>query len=135
MDDGGLLYVPRGQVQRIWVPLDRIATTAGGRHEAYQVLEFLDSVKTRRRGDIASRAAPILVERFMDELVSTRMISSSKVLTDARAFSDSTCSIHSVVGSKEYARRAFDLNNLPHRGSIYGFLKMASEPSGSIFPD
>lgn len=122
--EGGVLYVPRKRVRRIFVPLEGIGT-GGGRKEAYDMLQFLDTIKTRRRGDVAKRAARILVDQFAADLVRTRQVSSKRVLTDAATLVNSGCTVTQFVDGKEYVRRALDLSHLPRRGAVYGFMKMA----------
>lgn len=122
--EGGLLYVPRRRVRKIFVPLEGIGT-GGGKKEAYNMLQFLDTMKTRRRGDIATRAAHILVDQFVADLVRSRQVSSRRVLTDAAALVNSGCTVRGFVDSKTYVSRALDLSNVPRRGAVYGFLKVA----------
>ena len=60
---GGLLHVPRPLFHRIVeVPLH-------ARKQVVGLMEFLDRVRVNNKRDMAEKAASVLVEQFMDEVV------------------------------------------------------------------
>ncbi len=76
----GLLQVPADLVDRVW--LTQLAVELlprGARREVFQVLEFLGKVRANSHADILAKAASILVDQLLEELVDTGVVARRRV--------------------------------------------------------
>ena len=79
---GRVLYIPRPALERIWVPLGVLPSSAGP--TAKQLLQFLHTLKDYgdlglRHPRMIAQAADIIVLRFKQDLVDTGAVTDMKV--------------------------------------------------------
>ena len=120
---GDVLFVPHPLVHRVFLPLRQVP--ARGRKQVVTMLEFLEDMGTSDSETIAKKAAVILVDRLLDELVRTQLIPRVSVLGTSRALVRHGGNVHSVISAEVYARRLFSLEVLPSNHRLYSFLKTA----------
>lgn len=66
------LHVPRPLFHRVFLPLVEVPSHA--KRQVVRMMEFLDKIRTSSKKDVAKKAASILVEQFLDELVCTGQV-------------------------------------------------------------
>ena len=77
----GMLQVPGNLVDGVFLTESAVELVPrSARREIYRVVNFLRKVRASTRRDIAFRAAAILVEQMLDELVATRVVSRRSTL-------------------------------------------------------
>lgn len=120
---GGLLYVPRMRVQRIFVHLRELPGQA--RRQALRMLDFLDKMKTNDRTVIAEKAAATILSEFVDELVKSDVIAKASMLKIPTTLAARGGCVFSTIQSEEYCRVVFDPTHLPRVNRLRAFLKLS----------
>ena len=81
----GRLSVPSNLVDGLFLMEAAVELVPrSARREIYRVVNFLRLIRASTRRDIASRAASILVEQMLEELVATRVVSTRSTLQSGR---------------------------------------------------
>lgn len=121
--EDNLLYLPHEHIRRVYLPLQDMPST--GRRQAIRMVKFLEEMKTVNRRTIADKAAVILVEMHIEELVSSKMIPSSSAVKRAGVLTRAGISICDIVCNTEYVQRVFDLQKISANSRLRAFLKTA----------
>ena len=118
----GFLYVNRPKLEKIWIPMGSLTATA--RATASAMLTFLEMLKAGRDSLTAStRAADIIVNQFIHDLIEMDVVTSKKQL---QTTGEDTC-IRDTMTANEYVSRVFVPQNLPSEMSTKAFLTMAMD--------
>ena len=81
----GRLRVPSNLVDSVFLTEAAVELVPrSARREIYRVVNFLRLIRASTRRDIASRAASILVDQMLEELVATRVVSRRSILQSGR---------------------------------------------------
>ena len=123
VDSSGLLTVPIPLVDRIFLPLDSMPSQ--GRREVIRLMEFLEKVRCNDRMALTQKAASVLVDQFLEQLVTSGQVPRPSVLRTVRALVQSGCGVHSIVSTLVYAQKVFDLRCLGHGQRLHSFLRTA----------
>ncbi len=126
----GVLFLPYSTVHKVFIPLHSLPADA--RREAVRMVAFLKEMKTNDRKVMATKAAAVLVDQFIEELIETQVISCSKTLKTPYSLIKAGVSVHSTVSTILYVEKAFNPELLPsecklkscHRAN--NFLRTAS---------
>lgn len=125
---GDILHLSNPVVHRIFVPLNQLP--ADGRRQVVRMLKLLEEIQKGDGHSVAEKCAVILVKTFVEELLSTKLVSRRAVLLSPAALVKSGCGVHSVVSAREYVSRTFDVAVLPRSSRLRDFLKTALDLCG-----
>jgi hypothetical protein len=118
----GFLYVSRPKLEKIWIPMGSL--TASARATASAMLTFLEMLKAGRDSLMATtRAADIIVNQFLHDLIEMGVLTSAKQL---KSIGEDAC-IEDTMSAEEYVSRVFVPKNLPSEMSTKAFLTMAMD--------
>lgn len=120
---GGVLYVPTTRVHRVFIPFGNLPSS--GRRQVIRLLKFLETVSKGNLQTIKTKCAKILVSEYVDQLVQSQIISSSRVLTNPYVLINAGGGVRSIISCKEYAKKAFDYRHLPLNSHLHEFLKLS----------
>ena len=123
VDRRGLLTVPVPLIQKVFLPM--VEMPSSGRRQVLRLMEFLDKVRVNDRDEISQKAASVLVQQFLDDLVRTGQVARHSALHQARVLVDCGGGVDSVVSALVYTQKVFDLRVLPARDHLHSFLSAA----------
>ena len=119
----GVLFLRQPVMDRVFVPLRQVPPS--GRRQVIRMLEFLEMVGTNSRQQISKKAANILVDCFLNQLVKSQLIPRLSVLTSTKSLVLHGGGVYSVISSEVYVRRVFNPNILPSHHRFFMFLRTA----------
>ena len=88
-------------------------------------MEFLDKVRCNDMTEIAKKAASVLVDQFLEELVTSGRVPRASVFHRARCLVQSGGGVHSIISAVVYVQKVFDLRCLGHGQRLHSFLRTA----------
>ena len=118
----GFLYVTRPKLEKVWVPLSSLPSSA--RATASAMLTFLEKLKAGRSSIIATtRAAEIIVTQFKHDLVEMGVVTNAEQFQSTM---EDAC-VRDALTADEYVARVFVPDHLPSEMSTKAFLTMAMD--------
>lgn len=105
------------------------------RAEIFQAIQFLSEVKGSSHAHLLAKAAAILVDKLLRELVSTNVLARRSITMQPSDLVRSGGTVNSVIAATAYVRRAFDPTFTSPSGSIRGFMRVALDilPHDDLF--
>ena len=136
VDNRDILHVPRPLFHRVFLPLVEVPSHA--RKQVVGMMAFLDAVRVCSGKQLANKAATVLVEQWLDELVRsgqvsvihcrfqmglacTKQVPTRSIMRQPNSLVRRGLNIHSVISSHVYVRQVFNVEVLPrwHRSSSF----------------
>ena len=121
---GGVLYVRRPVLERVWVPLGSLPPSA--RQTAKRMLDFLETIREGKGAGAVTKAAKAVIIQFKNDLLDLGIVTNTRTLDGD--IQDGT--VVETMTATDYVNRVFRHQWLPADMGTKSLLKMSVDIFG-----